>query len=102
MLHIAPILTRGTNGVSFSLVAGACCIVVFSNTLWKDSSASSVTININSTGAKQFTSYSKKSLGSDGTQWNASYLAYNYPPLFVYNGSKYMVQITMPYGDYSD
>lgn len=88
--------------MSFSLVVGACCIVVFNNSLWKDSSASSCTININSTGAKKFKSYSKKSLGADGTQWNNSYLTYSYPPLFVYDGSTYMVQITMPYGDYSD
>lgn len=91
-----------TNGVSFELVVGACCVVVFSNSLSSGSSASSCTININSTGAKKFKSYSKSSLANSSTLWGTSYLTYGYPPLFVYNGSTYMVQITMPYGDYQD
>ena len=48
-------LVRRTNGVSFSLVAGACCIVVNSNGWSYNSSEltnSPRSLNINSTGAK--------------------------------------------------
>ena len=43
-----------TNGVDFSLVDGACCLISFSNPLVNTgiSSGTTVTININSSGAK--------------------------------------------------
>ena len=48
------IIVTLTNGVSFSLVAGATCLISFSNKLANtgSSSGTTVTINVNSTGAK--------------------------------------------------
>ena len=64
-----------TNGVSFALVAGACCIVDFKGGLSAYSNA--YTININSTGAKTFKD-EKKGLYDAGN-----------PALLWYTGSRY-------------
>ena len=73
-LLIVTIVTE-TNGVSFSLVAGACCIVNFSNGLSAYVGAN--TININSTGAKTLKD-EKKGLYAAGN-----------PALLWYTGSRY-------------
>ena len=55
-LGILKVIHTQTNGVSFSLVVGAICMVKFSYDLGKDDASSTVniTLNINSTGAKTF------------------------------------------------
>ena len=54
LIIIVIIVTTKTNGVSFSLVAGACCLVKFTSTAIGtfSSSIAGGTLNINSTGAK--------------------------------------------------
>ena len=92
-----------TNGVSFSLVAGACCIVKFSNPLAKETLDSSVTLNINSTGAKKFRSYNKTSAGySDSLQWGDMYADLDIIPIVMYNGSTWENSCSAAYGDYQD
>ena len=76
------------NGVSFSLVAGACCCLYFSNA-FKSDSFGTTTININSSGAK---SIQHSTAAMSGNSYTAAF------PLFVtreylaiYTGSKYML-----------
>ena len=79
------VTTQITNGVSFSLVAGAMCVVRFSN---RHSSVQVInnTLNINSTGAKtcrgttqSATSQTDKGfVGMNANCW-----------VFFYNGSQY-------------
>ena len=79
-----------TNGVSFSLAAGVICGVYFSNSV---ENKSSVTLNINSTGAKNF--YGARSTW--GTNIIAGGKNSNYTTLYdtarysivVYTGSSY-------------
>ena len=93
-----------TNGVSFSLVAGACCIVVFNNATYTNAAQyASVTLNINSTGAKKFSKYEVHSNGK-------SYMSYDGPAVIelsrsgivTYNGNTYVGLVYAIYGDYSD
>lgn len=89
-----------TNGVSFSLVAGACCAVAFSNELeynWTSNSTKASTLNINSTGAKSLARY-YTSQGGESEQLYPAKGAY----LFVYTGSAYQfisVQLRNYYDD---
>lgn len=105
-----------TNGVSFSLVVGACCLVKFSNALYQfaPSSTTGMTLNIQSTGAKYISAkYTPMSdvpaselptIASTGTrQGSTSFANANYfyrlrlamnPVLFMYDGSTYQT-ITM-------
>ena len=75
-----------TNGVSFSLVAGAVCAVKFTNII----KAAAPTLNINSTGAKSLQSawtwYTAANLGG-GTMEQLTYMNHT---LAVYNGSVYL------------
>lgn len=106
-----------SNGVSFSLVVGAVCFVVYSNApsdryynggiLW--------TININSTGAKAihskyYTGHDRngiyygdyKSNTSIGTDWDKPYIELMHQ-LLVYNGTNYdSFPGLLAYYDYSD
>lgn len=92
-----------TNGVSFELVVGACCVVKISNSLASGSQGTNVTMNINSTGAKKFQTYGKTfNSGNSSVGYGNAHLAHNTPPLFVYDGSVYMVASTVTYGDYQD
>ena len=78
------VITR-TNGVSFSLVAGACCIVSFSNSPSQGKQAP--TMNINSTGAKNWRKY----VGDTGN-WGSSSLTATLetnPTLLIYSGSEF-------------
>ena len=86
-----------TNGVSFSLVAGACCVVAFSNNVGYD--PSSVTLNINSTGAKKFTGWWRYSQDAGGQY---QYLSFYGLPIVCYNGTAYIHCGPWWYGDYQD
>ena len=97
-----------TNGVSFSLVVGACCCIKMTN---KSSVGSTWSMNINSTGAKTVNLYTVT--GS----WSSPSVS-TYPsthdtltttvPLFiflVYDGSSYSMSdgnYLLPYPDYND
>lgn len=106
-----------TNGVSFELVTGVCCFISFSNAIYAGSGKTTrITININSTGAKNLTI-------DRGTN-EASYSSNNYPKrygiyyitqvneitgnaLYTYNGTNYITPIIsyttyVDYSDYSD
>ena len=92
-----------TNGVSFELVAGACCIVKFSNSLTSSGLNTSVTLNINSTGAKKFKAYNKKTYSSnDSNNWRAMQVELDIIPLVMYNGSTWENTCYAYYGDYTD
>lgn len=86
-----------TNGVSFTLVAGAICAVYFNNTF---ANSSTPTLNINSTGAK-----SLRPISRDRTKWltdinystNHVYLSF-----VVYTGSMYYATDSFTYRYYSD
>lgn len=102
-----------TNGVSFSLVAGAICLVTFSYAIKSpkaSTNAGSWTLNINSTGAKNFIGYayyrnfSGSTVTSEG--WNtysSSDTKNGYSPgkvkiqLFLYTGANFVT----PSGDYT-
>ena len=87
--------------MSFSLVAGACCIVKFSYSLAKEKVDSSVTLNINSTGAKKFSSYNR--IKTDGcTQYSDMYASLDTIPLVVYNGTTWINSCYAYYADYQD
>ena len=92
-----------TNGVSFSLVAGACCIVRFSGSLVKSGSDSvAISLNINSTGAKNVETVALNKHISEVTgnyRWNNA-LAVS--PVVAYTGSTYIIGMTGNYRDYSD
>ena len=85
-----------TNGVSFSLVAGAVCIVYFSKNLTENNTTGKDrTLNINSTGAKSLTV--RNAVLNDRTN------VYGYPGTYIvsYTGSAYAMS-TAPHYSYSD
>ena len=87
-----------TNGVSFTLVAGAVCAIKFSVTGYSVAAAlRSATLNINSTGAKSVYSYSA---GQSGGYVDSGPISGTI--LVVYNGSAYQSITMVSYGDYSD
>ena len=96
--------------MSFSLVDGAVCIVTFSTTLYRGSQYSTViTLNINSTGAKQMQIGSSIYLSSSKPIRSGSTTLtqrHETPAtqLFLYNGSVYYVYRpgVGEYDDYSD
>ena len=55
-----------TNGVSFSLVDGACCIINITNNIYKNRASTTITMNVNSTGAKNISGVF--GLARDGNQ----------------------------------
>ena len=93
-----------TNGVSFSLVAGACCYVMFTNAIAGKNSKLNWTLNINSTGAKAAAWYHGLA-GVDAVMSNA-HGEYTYiivrNPLFVYNGTYYLPIGEFDYAYYND
>lgn len=92
-----------TNGVDFTLVAGACCLIKFSNALTSSGLNSSVTLNVNSTGAKKFRSYDKRKYSNnDSQQWAAMVVSLDTIPLIMYNGSTWENNCYAYYGDYTD
>ena len=97
-----------TNGVSFSLVAGACCYIKFSNKLYT-ASDTKISLNINSTGAKEI------SLCFAVIRYSTVLHTYKYSPLtlrtaalpetclIVYDGNMYTMGYPIQgYEDYSD
>lgn len=88
--------------MSFSLVAGAVCLVTFTastnaNNLYGHLhyNASLVTLNINSTGAK--------TLGVEAnTNQGEGFATRDYTILALYNGTRYSVSVGHMYPDYSD
>ena len=89
-----------TNGVSFSLVAGAVCLVTFTAstkyTLYEHLyNYGLVTLNINSTGAKTL---GVESNSNDGEAFSTV----DYTILALYNGTRYSVSVGHMYPDYSD
>lgn len=83
--------------MSFALVAGACCVLSFSNAVWSGSTPTSVTLNINSTGAKSFTTI-RQSSGSGNYGYRNTTFA-SEPPMVIYNGSKWIGILVYEYGD---
>ena len=98
-----------TNGVSFSLVEGACVIVHFSTSTY-NKNTSVLTLNVNSTGAKPLMSYQSKinstSYYSKDHQWSVQHRGSDGQPprkcLYFYDGSSYAHGSTGQYGDYND
>lgn len=99
-----------TNGVSFSLVAGACCIVRTSvKFFYKEGATANITLNINSTGAKGITRPGSMYISSRNPVRVAEVAIKQYmeidPIIFVtYDGSNYIVtqNATLSYNDYLD
>lgn len=100
--------------MSFSLVAGACCFVLFHNAIASKNSKRTWTLNINSTGAKTAAWYTGYA-ASGGTvtpmlSTDSSYYTLHAEsnPLFVYNGTYYLPigekasSYYSDYGDYAD
>ena len=101
-----------TNGVSFALVAGACCVVHINNNTYTKS-YTKITLNINSTGAKDVqlqteawsSQYQTPDRGSIVSL--TQYYAVSKCQLFIYDGSVYIAPRSTfaaynDYGDYSD
>lgn len=86
IIMIIRTIATETNGVSFSLVAGACCGVKFSNTV----KGGSPTLNINSTGAKSLNSAWTWSVVTNLGGGSMQQLTYMNHTLVVYNGSMYL------------
>lgn len=97
---LKPIHTQ-TNGVSFELAAGACCMVYF-NTLHNVSSFGDTrytyTLNVNSTGAKSIV-YGNRGLDSYDGAGNIMAIKCI---IFMYNGTNYYFFPNATYYDYSD
>ena len=94
---ITLIMLNLTNGVSFSLVAGAVCYINF--TAGYTSTYTCSTLNINSTGAKTF-----KNDSTIGSINNSSETSKYVPTLVCYTGSEYLYatarrNITAHYND---
>lgn len=94
-------MTTQTNGVSFSLEAGACCVVLFNNTGSLNSGASISSLNINSTGAKSVSTFLSGSL-LDTLYTRSSSIVLQKACSVIFDGSKYYVPITKYVYTYSD
>ena len=102
-----------TNGVSFSLVAGACCIVNFSYPCATDNVGyiGKWSLNINSTGAKNVVYYFVQA-STNSTHHKilsyssaSAYIGFNAGcDLLIYNGSTYVStgELDRFYSDYGD
>lgn len=108
-----------TNGVSFSLVAGAVCFVYYKYKLgttsaWNEQTHKAWTLNISSTGAKNVTAYalsgkstmilsSANSGTSSGDHWvSDTTITDSMAQIHLYDGTAYVVYKMYRYGDYSD
>lgn len=78
-------------------MAGACCVVSFSKSIWSGGTPTSVTLNINSTGAKSFVTI-KKTSGSGNYGYRDTIFG-SEPPMVIYNGSKWIGILVYEYGD---
>ena len=94
-----------TNGVSFALVAGACCLVCFTKGFYKSGTYNDTTLNINSSGAKPMVlDYASNSFSSGhrslfmlSTAWEIPYTL-----LWIFDGTNYLFHGMHYYSDYSD
>lgn len=111
-----------TNGVSFELVAGACCYVKFNKGITPKSSKLAWSLNINSTGAHYFRDFSRIyetyflwEMRSDATaisyenistgttsSLSATVVPDNSNTLFIYDGSYYVGSSSCVSAYYSD
>lgn len=98
-----------TNGVSFELVAGACCFIKMTNIVTM--SGAKWTLNISSTGAKNVVAYNLSGTYNNLNVVQASSNHVTQSPTLpllmwvVYNGSTYATtsnMVYMTYPDYSD
>ena len=87
--------------MAFSLVAGAVCQVHFSNIGFYLGGSTTYSLNINSTGAKTITYYSRALNYRKGNRDHSDYKG-TATGFFVYNGSAYYTLPSFAYGDYSD
>lgn len=109
MLRLLRIVIMLTNGVSFSLVAGACCFVKMSNIVTK--TGIQWTLNINSTGAKNVIAYKLSGTWNNLSIIQASSASTTQSPSLpllmwlIYDGSTYLSTsntVYMTYPDYTD
>lgn len=86
-------------------MAGATCIVKFSNTpiggVW-DASEKGFTLNINSSGGKTVEWHNIAGFSTSYSGGYAMKMGANYAWLVIYNGSSYLTTAPGMYGDYSD
>ena len=109
-LGIFQAIHTQTNGVSFDLVTGSICIVTFSNKLFRGSQYTTViTLNVNSTGAKQMQVGGNLYMSSWTPVRGANVTLTqrhetSATQLFLYNGSVYYVYRpgAGEYDDYAD
>lgn len=89
-----------TNGVEFSLIAGAIVIVNFTKSWTNNSSGNPNTLNINSTGAKNVL-LNNSTVGSWRAETGIIQIRYAYPNaapvLFCYTGSAYGIQMPLKF-----
>ena len=82
-------------------MAGAVCQVHFSNIGFYLGGSTTYSLNINSTGAKTITYYSRalndRASNRDNTNYKGTATGF-----FVYNGSAYYTLPSFTYGDYED
>ena len=99
-------MTILTNGVSFSLVAGACCFVKMSNVV--TNTGIQWTLNINSTGAKNVIAYELSGAWNNLSIVQASSASTTQSPSLpllmwlIYNGSTYLSTSNTVYTTYPD
>lgn len=107
IIAITVMILEQPNGVDFALVAGACCLLKFSNTVgYSGNSTTQITLNINSTGAKPI---STGNFATNSTFYNhresGSLMAYmnnTTEPLLIYNGTLYLNASHCSYYDTRD
>ena len=87
--------------MSFSLVAGAVCMVIFSNVGSYETGASISSLNINSTGSKSVTTFLSGVLTKYSDERSNSIVLHK-ACLVLFNGSSYYVPITKHNYTYSD
>ena len=94
--------------MSFNPVVGACCLVTFTNGLYNKKSPGDLTLNINSTGAKEFwfkvggMHETSQRVGLDARATSLKYNGAPYMGLWLFDGSIYVYQGVDYYNDYPD
>ena len=93
-----------TNGVSFELVAGACCLIHFNSPSYSvPAQYKSVTLNIQSTGAKKFSNYELRYNGMSYMSYDGhAQIELTRSKLVAFNGNTYIGTVYAVYGDSQD
>ena len=97
-----------TNGVNFALGTGNVCIVYFSNAIartYSDDKSTNITINIGSTGAKEFRARYSTTNGHTERNVTSSWAIGNSTLLLMYSGTYYYTPsygYTHSYDDYHE